>query len=209
MEAATEPQYDVIAKLSPHGEPLLGDAQVILGDGTTKIEFKRGRARVNAEQAEMIRHRGDVDVLGYTPELVPREVTEAAPIKAAPLPPGAVVNGDGTITLPASALSDEQREAVRQALDIAPVEHETVKPTPGDEAALAAAKEYLADEGMAEDLPPVEKVVTVPEGFSMTTTEGEKRCLARKGDGSQCSNAAKGDTTACGLKQHQAQLQID
>jgi hypothetical protein len=204
-----EVMYDAIAALSPNGEPLLGDAQVILGDGTTKIEFKRGRAKVTAIEAEMLVKRSDVDIPGFTPGDVP-QITEPhadGPV-ASVLPPGAVINGDGTITLSSASLTNEQREAVRQALAIEPVEHETVKPPAGDEAAIEAAREYLAQEG--EDVPPeVEKTVTVPEGFEMTTPEGEKRCLARKADGSQCSNAAKGDTVACGLAKHQDQVLAD
>lgn len=217
-----ETLYDAIAVISPNGEPMLGDAQVILGDGTTKVMFKHGRAKVTAQVAEMLVKRGDVDIPGFTPGIQPREVTPEQPIQAAPLPAGAVVNGDGTITLPASALTDEQREAVRQALEIAPVEHETVKPQAGDEAAVAAAKEYLAEEGEtvpepeadalptdAPSVPEVAKTVTIPEGFQAKTAEGEPRCIARKSDGSQCANAAKGDTLACGLKKHQESVLAD
>jgi hypothetical protein len=186
---------------------MLGDAQVVVGDGTVKVMFKNGRAMVSEFEAALLHHRGDIEIPGFTGELQPREVSEAAPIQAGGLPAGAVINGDGSITLSASSLTDEQREAVRQALEIAPVVHETSKPSPGDEAALAAAQEYLAEEGMeVEPVAEVAKTVTIPEGFEAKTAEGESRCIARTASGSQCSNPAKGDSVACGLAKHQQQV---
>lgn len=70
---------------------------------------------------------------------------------------------------------------------------------------LQAAREHLKSEG--EHVPKV-----LPAGFEANTSEGEPRCYARKGDGSQCSNAAKMDqagehsTYACGLGTHQTQV---
>lgn len=203
MEATTavERPYHAIAKLSPQGEPLLGDAQVILGDGTTKIMFHNGRAMVSAAEAEMLCKRGDVEIPGFVPG-------QDGPAEDVVVPPVGLVAQDGTIRI--ADLPPEIRRQLREELGIDPVVQEAVKPQTGDDEAIKAAQEYLAEEGenvpepVAE--PTVEKVVTVPEGFASTTSEGEPRCLARKGDGSQCANAAKGDTHACGLAKHQIQV---
>lgn len=205
MEAATQPMYDAIAKLSENGEPLLGDAQVILGDGTTKVIFKHGRARVTATEAEMLQHRGDVDIPGYvagTPSPEPVEKKSG----------GITVNQDGTINI--RDLPPEMRQQLREELGIDPVEREAIKPPPADPEALKAAQEYLEQEGEAvpepeAPAPEVQKTMFIPEGFEARTAEGESRCIARKSDGSQCANAAKGDTLACGLKKHQESVLAD
>jgi hypothetical protein len=68
---------------------------------------------------------------------------------------------------------------------------------------LAAAREHLRAEG--EHVPKV-----LPAGFAATTAEGEPRCYARKGDGSQCANPARVDgehsTYSCGLAKHAEQV---
>ncbi len=68
--------------------------------------------------------------------------------------------------------------ATGKALDLSPEQRETL------------TKAALADEKM-------------PEGFDAETADGKPRCWARKGDGTQCSNAAVEGTHACGLSAHQ------
>ena len=55
-------------------------------------------------------------------------------------------------------------------------------------------------EALGESTAPVEKTES-PEDFEALTADGEERCQARKGDGSQCSNAAH-DGPACGIATH-------
>lgn len=71
-----------------------------------------------------------------------------------------------------------------------------------------AADDDAAGGPEQQDAPDVP--VRVPEGFSPTTDEGKPRCLAAKGDGTQCVNEAVTGTHACGLAPHKtkvAQLQ--
>lgn len=49
-------------------------------------------------------------------------------------------------------------------------------------------------------------VRVVPQGFDERTQEGELRCLAAKGDGSQCQNAAADDGPACHIAAHAKQF---
>lgn len=46
----------------------------------------------------------------------------------------------------------------------------------------------------------------IPPGFTAMTGDGELRCLAAKGDKSQCANPAVGSTSACGLPPHKAKV---
>lgn len=188
------PTYHAIAKLDANNQPMLGDAQVILHDGTVKVQFKQGRALVNAFEASLLAQRGDVEVVGF----------DAGQSVAAPDP----------TSVNLADLDPETRAAVREALGIEPVEQEAAKPATGDPAAIEAAQEYLADEGMPVEPQEVEKTdepasdvppFPVPEGWQHETSEGERRCQAKKADGSQCANAASHDW-ACGIVKHQEQL---
>lgn len=98
-----------------------------------------------------------------------------------------------------------------------------------DAEAILAAQAYLEAEGMEVPEPITEPQtgegeapadgtttevqlgdVRIPDGFESQTADDHPRCLAAKGDGSQCQNAAKldGDTVtwACGLAQHKDQV---
>lgn len=71
---------------------------------------------------------------------------------------------------------------------------------------VAAAAEYLESEGLEVPVPEADDLdgdtPDIPAGFAAETTDGKPRCWARKGDGSQCSNAAV-EGHACGLPAHQ------
>lgn len=67
---------------------------------------------------------------------------------------------------------------------------------------VQAAAEYLKEEGLEVPEPLDGDKPSIPAGFAAETTDGKSRCWARKGDGSQCSNAAV-EGHACGLPAHQ------
>jgi len=95
------------------------------------------------------------------------------------------------------------------------VEHEPEQPS------VDVAAEYLREQGLEvpeiavqEPMEPVVEQPTVevakinmlPDGFEPLTAAGERRCFARTGSGSQCSNAAVADSNACGLGAHREQV---
>lgn len=83
------------------------------------------------------------------------------------------------------------------------------EPDDGEESeAIKAAKAALEEDG--EDVPEVlVKERVVPAGFENMTGEGHPRCLAAKGDGGQCQNAAVEGSNACAHPSHKAKLGED
>jgi hypothetical protein len=161
---------DVYAKRDVNGNPSLGDATLIVGDGSTRIEFKQGHAQCEEGVARLIAQRSDLTI----PALDHMSAPQGDP------------KGPESPSLEYSLGVDPQLKGKVEAQ------------LRQSEADLELAKEHLETEG--EDVPPV----LVPDGFELRTADGEMRCLAAKADGSQCANAAQGDTHACGLKRHQA-----
>lgn len=195
------PDYQVISKLSPHGgEPLLGEC--VLHAGDAKIEFKHGRALVRSEDAHLLRHRDDVEIVGYDADTDPFNPdaanpgplpTAAVPVEAVdpPVEGGKTILDEGGVTPPSEASENRDSEPDPEAVEL--------------------AKEHLREEG--EDVPEPEPTGTdegaagpiLPEGFVLTTDDGENRCLAAKGDGEQCANVAH-EGHACGIESHQEQV---
>ena len=68
-------------------------------------------------------------------------------------------------------------------------------PSDADRARDAARAELAAQGADVPDFP-------IPSGFATHTADEARRCLAAKGDGSQCANAAKPGTWACSLGVH-------
>lgn len=85
-------EFDVVAKLNPNGQPHYDTCTLVCGDGTMKVAFTHGRARVNAEQARVLAANQQVNVIGYPP--VPVEPVDAParrprrPAPAEPVEPG-------------------------------------------------------------------------------------------------------------------------
>lgn len=187
-------EYQVITRLSEHDQPLLGECVVHAGDA--RITFKNGRAKVSAEQAHLIAHREDVEIVGYDPDTDPYNPAATNP---APKPEGAE----------APIEEDAPVEGDRTILDEVPQPSKASENADPD--AVALAQEHLAEEGEAVPEPETpedeeeEAGPILPEGFSLTTEDGEDRCLAAKGDGSQCANVAS-DGHACGIASHREQV---
>lgn len=181
-----EKVYEVVSRISQHGAPLIGDCQMIAGSAV--IEFKNGRAFVPESLVRYMRGRKDVAVVGEA--LDGEESTAKTDASPAPEEPSTEAAPDTQATAAASG------EAVtsENAGDVSPE--------------VLAAQEHLRSEGeevpeVEKTVPPEGKTVTLPEGFQLNTDEGEPRCLAAKADGSQCANAAKEGTHACGIDKHQ------
>jgi len=178
--------YQVISNVSEQGEPLLGNCRLLLGDLTAEVEFRNGRSTVRPEWAHLLYRRGDVEIIGYDPDTDPFNPDAANPAsRPVPVEEPAAVEAEAPApdaAPEASPLSEEEREA-----------------------RVAAAEEALREEGL--EVPDRQEVgPTVPEGFSMETADGEPRCLAAKGDGTQCANVADPETHACGIAAHAAQV---
>lgn len=189
--------FDLHSRRDERGQMYLLDARLVLGDGSAVV-FTQGTATgVPEAQARLLRHRKDLLIVASDetaeavgafddePDLEPEAEPEVE--AAADGEPGDNDGGDGD--------GDGQDDAARQA-------------------ALDAAREHLEAEGM--DVPPADsgtqpaaehaKVLTLPQGFTATTEDGEPRCLAAKADGTQCLNAAVEDTHACGLGPHKEKV---
>lgn len=233
--APTEEFVDVIANINPDtNEPILGDTTLVLGDGSQKLRFIRGRARAPRSVAERLTHRSDLSIpaLGHT-GAVPNAAVAAGVVQAA-TPESLVAEGAANIgdeqyaalekTVAAKdaelAAKDQQiadvqgqlaalRESVEKLTGEKLEAPEPPAPAGGSEdeesEAVRLAKEHLADEDEGGSEPPVPARV-VPEGFEDATVEGEPRCLAKTGAGSQCKNPAVDGGPACSIPAHAQQL---
>lgn len=66
MTSPNAPLLDVYAVRDENGAPALGDAVLVVGDGTVKVEFKHGHAKVEESVAHLIRHRTDLNIPALT-----------------------------------------------------------------------------------------------------------------------------------------------
>lgn len=207
---------DLIAKQDDNGNLLITDCTLIVGDGTMKAEFRNGRAKVPANLAPLFAQHPNVECPALDLGVVPPAAPQGA-IGVQPAP------GEDPEK---AALALRVRELEAQLAGGAPAEVAPPAEVPADQPGgehrtppgkpevseeekqrrIAAARAYLASQG--EDVPEVEKVSEPVIGppLEVNTGEGEPRCQARKGDGSQCSNAARDETRACGLPAHQQQV---
>lgn len=186
----TEDLVEVQSRLNSHGVPMLGDCVLHLNDGNDRIVFQGGRATAPARLADHLSRRPDVVVM----QAYQAPVEE--PLIAIPAAPPAPVEQE-------LAPNAEQPPAPTGDGDQTPADGADLSPE------VLAAMEHLKEEG--EDVPAVEgepavEPVTVPAGFEATTPDGQPRCLAAKGDGTQCANAARGGTSACQMPAHITKL---
>lgn len=170
---------DVLSKLDQHDNPLLNNCTLALGELT--LEFKNGRSKVPPQHAAQALLCPKLTIPGYD-----GPAAEPPPNVAAALP------GDGD--------EGDEDAGTREAL-------------------LQAAREHLQSEGV--DVPETKESTKTVEsstkakgsnktkdpkdGFERETADGQPRCMARKGDGTQCANAAV-DGDACRLAAHKKQL---
>jgi hypothetical protein len=176
-----EQLVDIISGLDRNGAPKWGDCRLLLTEHQHPVNFTNGRAQVEPAIAKIVRdlNRADlmvVDRLGLITEDVPEPVKQEAP---APVD-----------------LTDEERKA-HEALKSAKPQR-----TPEETDRLRELqRQQLVAEG-DPNVPPF----PIPTGYATHTAEDEHRCLAAKGDGGQCTNAAKDNGWACGFANHQQQI---
>lgn len=188
---APQRMYDVYSKRDAQtGQSYLNDASLLLGDGST-IVFTNGVAENVPESAvAMVRHRSDLIF----------EVRKDSPV------------ADDAPTPAAAAPEPEPAEPPQPDPD---PQDQQPNPTevPPD---VIAAQEHLRAEGLEVPDPdvakaapidaPNEPLIQLRPGFESTTADGARRCLAAKGDGTQCKNEAIQNTWACGMQPHQDQI---
>lgn len=209
----SEQLLDAYSKVNDDGNPYLGTCTMVVGDGTQRVEFKNGRAKVPASIAHLILRHPNVEIpaLGSAGAVAPAIADE---------PVGD--QGDGRVDEEKAAMAARIREleaalanGARQAQstdtppdveatdsDTAPEGVSEVSPE------VLAAIEHLESEG--EEVPepgsePAPAPAPAREGWEPQTVDGQPRCQAAKGDGSQCANPAR-EGDACQLPSHQKQL---
>jgi len=200
-----EVMLDAYSKTNEHGVPYLMNCTLIVGDGTQKVDFENGRAKVPESFAHLVARHEQIDIPALDP-----------------------LNATSTLSAEDIAAVDAARE-LRRSKQPAGIE----APIKEDKKAVKAAREYLAEEG--EDVPEPEpelrdltkadlqdvaaetgvgisgtkdEIATRIErdAFESHTEDGQPRCQAAKTDGTQCSNSANDGEKACGLGKHKEQL---
>jgi hypothetical protein len=216
--------YDVISKVNDEQLPLVGTCTMVLGDGTVRAEFKNGRAKVPASVARLLVNHPNLDVIGFDSN----ERVSPAPATPAPDQPGVPDQGGSDLAEEIAARDARiaeleamiaQNAAASQSPAFAPgaapdgaVEVSADAIDAADEQELSpevlAAMQHLAEEGEevpepGSDTPP--PAADPRAGFEAATVDGQPRCQAAKGDGSQCSNGAQADSQSCHLPSHKKQ----
>lgn len=212
LDVVTEPVYDALSQVNDEGEPFLSNAQMVMGDGTVKVQFKNGRAKVPHSIAHHVAKHPHVDVLGYNgaqaTQPVPRVASEAAHSASEDVAglEARIRELEAALALTAAKVPAPPAEAPEPVAEPEPDPEVAAR----REEALRLAREHLESEG--EHVPDPEAVAAAPpapvvsrEGFETETADGQARCQAAKGDGSQCANPAV-ENGACGLGKHKEQL---
>lgn len=210
--------YTAHSKRDANGQVYLNDARLVLGDGSS-IQFTNGVATgIPEAQARIIEGRSDLvlipDDVPPTGVAVDEPDDDVSPPPEQPTPPTnepqqSAPQPEVTGT-EAPELTPEQQEQIDLAKEHLAAEGEEV-PEPVESSATG---EQPGASGSTEPTEPTESTtstadapVPLPDGFVAFTAEGEHRCLARKGDGSQCHNAAsEPDGWACGMAAHRKQV---
>lgn len=109
---------DIYAQRDENGAPSLGDAVLVVGDGTVRVEFKHGHARAEEHVARLIQHRTDLVIPALSGQPAPQEPVETG----------------GDVFPKDVEYSDSDQ--------LQPTE-----PDPEADVRLAAAREHLAAEG--------------------------------------------------------------
>lgn len=200
-DATVEQTVECYSRPDANGTPYFNTCQLIVGDGTVKIEFEKGRADIPVSLAA---------VLAQNPHIhVPGRSAGAAPVQLAP-GDAALAAENETLRL---RLADMEAMLKRLAAAPAPAFKPEAAPEGRIEADIAPedvpekvrlAMEHLAQEG--EEVPEPGSALPAPssiDALQALTADGQARCQAVKADGSQCSNPAVGDTGACAIGRHQ------
>jgi hypothetical protein len=201
-----EPTVEAYSRADANGTPYFNTCQLIVGDGTVKIEFEKGRADVPASLAAVLAANPRIHVPGLSAGHAPAQAT---PVDAA------LTAENETLRLRLAEMDAMlKRLTVRSEADVrAEMFAPEAKPegvvkteiAPEDvPEAVRLAMEHLAAEG--EEVPQPGSALPAPasvDALEALTTDGQPRCQGVKADGSQCSNPALGDTGACAIARHQ------
>ena len=197
-----ERTVECYSRTDPNGTPYFNTCSMMVGDGTMKIEWEKGRADVPASLAQLLAGNPHIHVPGIA---VQQAGVQAAPVDAA------LAAENETLR---ARLGD--MEAMLKRLTAAPASPVKVDSGPDPEAKervtlpedvpdkVRLAMEHLAAEG--ESVPEPGSALPAPASIAALealTADGQARCQAVKADGSQCSNSALGDTGACAIGRHQ------
>lgn len=215
---------DVLSKLDSQGDPELANCTLQLGD--VALEFRNGRSKVPLEFAPQVARHPKVEIPGYS-----GPVAEAPPNIAAELvgEPGEKTPSSAEAVLAAEDYLRSQGIEVPEREEPAPGEAEVLQgrierlEQEARDREVAHQAELAAARGGAEQEPtgkPSAEVTTkatkagkggskaakveakLPDGFEAETADGKPRCWARKGDGTQCANAASDGGHSCNLAAH-------
>jgi hypothetical protein len=206
-----EPTVEAYSRADPNGTPYFNTCQLIVGDGTVKIEFEKGRADVPASLAQVLAANPHIHVPGLSAGATPVQV---APVDAALQAENETLRlrlAEMETMAKLLAAKPKPETAVKTGLfpPLATDGAERAAPGPAVDADISEgvrlAMEHLAEEG--EDVPEPGSALPAPgsiDAREALTTDGQARCQAVKADGSQCSNPALDDTGACAIGRHQA-----
>lgn len=186
MSVTAERTVTAYSKLTPSGNPHLGECTLVMGDGTDKVDFKQGRAEVPMRLAKIVAKHPHIEI----PELNPK--ADAATLAA----------GASTPTASPVELAAAQDRIAQLEAQLTQVNLSITVADEGEEVdeAIRLAQEHLAEEG--EHVPDPEPFVR--EGFEPLTADNQARCQAAKTDGGQCSNPSV-DGGFCNLPKHKDQ----
>lgn len=186
------------------GNAHYANCQLVVGDGTVKIEFKNGRALVPVAHADLINRNPHIEIPALTVL-----GGDTVPIVAPVVEPGGVLEGlrARVAELEAMLMHANQKAAHGGNTEVGSTQNVDLPPDRAE--LIELAKQHLADEGEGVPDPgpssPGVYAIEYKEPFEALTADGQPRCRAKKGDGSQCANQVR-SADACHLPQHQAQL---
>jgi ribosomal protein L13E len=202
---------DVLSALDANDEPFYSNCTLQMGD--VALEFKNGRSKVPEGHAPEVLRNPKVMVPGYTGPAAPLVPTVAAEIatdvrqQRQETPEEIEARGAASEEyLRSQGIAVPQR--VRHNPDVERLEAEVQRLRgmleQGVTLPAADAKPHaeVVKEPDGTTKTVTSTVETIPDGLESLTTDGKPRCWARKGDGTQCSNASIEDSHACGLNAH-------
>lgn len=213
-----EQLLDVLSVLDAQDNPVLNNCTLQMGE--VALEFKNGRSKVPARLAAEVSRHPQILIPGYdgpvaaAPPNVSAELADAGERERQP-------ETEEQRAARVAAAAEYLRSEGIEVPDVEEPGAEPLEPSEKEalEARIAELEQMVADahplpgadgekdedpepdgagEAKAEDAK-----VEVPKGFETETVDGKPRCLARKADGSQCSNPAAEGSNACKLPAHQ------
>lgn len=191
---------DVLSVLDAQDNPVLNNCSLVLGEVT--LEFKNGRSLVPTSKAAEVARCDKVRIPGYTGPVAPPVPSVSAVF------PGAetmsVESSKASLVEVAAAYLREQGLELEVSPAVSEPKIGEVDGTEKFGIEVPIGEEGILEAGTAR-VPEEKKASVLPEGFEEFTASGERRCIVRTGNGTQCSNAATSDSAACGLPAHQEQ----